>query len=399
MGFGGNAQERNLEFYISQGTMNSPVLKDITNQIKANQCDSLVARAGYLPQVNFNGLLMYAPVVNGWGYSEVITNGQNLIGTVNVNQQFFNKKTKEANDQKYGFQRLTLENSRSISLNELKKAITAQYLAAYSAFMEHKYRMDMLSTLYDEEKILLGFIKQGIYRQTDYLLFSIEIRNLRRNTLELDIQYRKEISNLNLICGVDDTTVYDLTLPSIDETFSPAPGSSPLLKRFYYDSLQIQNEKLLTDRKYAPSVGWFSDGGIINNEPKYIYQNFGISFGLSLSLPVYDGNQRKLNYNRIRTMEETRKNYEDFFRFQYNTQLKQLRDELENVRMLGKESEKQIALVLELVEQDKVMMNIGSVSLTDYLMALKNLVEARHGSILYQIREQYILNEINFLKQ
>lgn len=93
-----------LAGYIDQGISNSPVLKDLSNQIESNRFDSLITRATYLPQIDFNASLMYAPVVNNWGYSDVITNGQQLIGTLNVNQHIFNKKTQEANYQKYGLE-------------------------------------------------------------------------------------------------------------------------------------------------------------------------------------------------------------------------------------------------------------------------------------------------------
>jgi len=395
----GNCQVRALEYYLTTGESNSPLLKDISNQIQANQYDSLIARASFLPQVNFNAYLMYAPIVNGWGYSDVITNGQNLTGTLNVNQQIFNKKTREANFQKYGLETNSLDNTRKITLNELKKAITAQYLTAYSALLERNFQQQVLSALNDEEKILKIWVEKGIYKQTDYLSMKVEMLNLERNTRELDLQYHKEFWNLSMICGISDTVLYDLSLPSIDESLRNLPENSPLFRRFVIDSLKIQNEKLLIDRKYKPSVSWFSDGGIINNEPQYLYQNFGISFGLSMTLPVYDGNQRKLNYGKIRVQEETRKYYQDFFSFQFNSRLKQLQVELEKIRDLGHENEKQIALATELVKQDKTSLNIGSLSITDYILALKNLIEAKHSGIIYQIRAQFILNEINFWKQ
>lgn len=393
------SQEHVLEYFLGKGTANSPVLKDISNQIQANRYDSLITRASYLPQVNFNAYIMYAPVVNGWGYSDVITNGQNLSGTLNVNQQIFNKKTREANFQKYGLAASSLDNTRKITVNELKKAITSQYLAAYSALLERKYQQQVLSALNNEEKILKLWMEKGVYRQTDYLSLKIEIMNLERNTGDLDLQYRKEFWNLNMICGISDTILYDLNLPSIDESLRNLPESSPLFRRFLIDSLKIQNEKLLVDRSYKPAISWFSDGGIINNEPRYLYQNFGISFGMSMTLPVYDGHQRKFNYGKIRAEEETRRSYEDFFNLQYNSELKQLKGELDRVRALGKDNEKQIGLVAELVEEDKALLNIGSLSITDYILALKNLIEARHNGILYQVRAQFILNEINFWKQ
>jgi hypothetical protein len=55
--------------------------------------------------------------------------------------------------------------------------------------------------------------------------------------------------------------------------------------------------------------------------------------------------------------------------------------------------------VQELVTADRVLLSAGSLPITDYILALKNLVEAKHAGLLYQIRTQYILNEINFWNQ
>ena len=56
------SQDHSLEYYISRGVENNPGLKDLSNQIRSNQYDSLITRASYLPQVNFNAYMMYAPV-------------------------------------------------------------------------------------------------------------------------------------------------------------------------------------------------------------------------------------------------------------------------------------------------------------------------------------------------
>jgi hypothetical protein len=67
--------------------------------------------------------------------------------------------------------------------------------------------------------------------------------------------------------------------------------------------------------------------------------------------------------------------------------------------MLMKENEKQVALVNELLAADNSLLDSGQISITDYILAMKNLVEAKHAGLLYQIRAQYVLNEINFRKQ
>jgi len=46
--------------YIDNGVKHSPVLHDLSSQILVNQYDSLISRSAYLPQDNFNGLMMYA---------------------------------------------------------------------------------------------------------------------------------------------------------------------------------------------------------------------------------------------------------------------------------------------------------------------------------------------------
>ena len=393
------SQDHSLSWYIAQGTANNPLLKDLSNQIRSNQYDSLITRATYLPQVNFNAMMMYAPVVNDWGYSEVITNGQELMGTLNVNQQIFNKKTKEVNYRKLGLVNRSLENSRNLNVNELKKAITAQYLAAYSAIMEAEFQQDILSTLKEEEMVLKLWVQKGTYHQTDYLSVKVEVIQLERNIKNLEFQYKKEFSNLNVICGISDTALFKLSLPAIEEILRGSQGNSLFFRKFVIDSLQIQTEKLLIDRKYKPVVSWFSDGGLINNEPVYLYQNLGISVGMSLSLPVYDGNQRKLNYSKLRIQEETRKNYQDFFRTQYSLQLRQLKDELDNVRILARDNDKQIEVVKMLVAQERAELNSGTLTITDYILALRNLIAAMHEGVQYQIRAQYILNEINFWRQ
>ena len=393
------SQDHSLSWYIAQGTANNPLLKDLSNQIRSNQYDSLITRATYLPQVNFNAMMMYAPVVNDWGYSEVITNGQELMGTLNVNQQIFNKKTKEVNYRKLGLVNRSLENSRNLNVNELKKAITAQYLAAYSAIMEAEFQQDILSTLKEEEMVLKLWVQKGTYHQTDYLSVKVEVIQLERNIKNLEFQYKKEFSNLNVICGISDTALFKLSLPAIEEILRGSQGNSLFFRKFVIDSLQIQTEKLLIDRKYKPVVSWFSDGGLINNEPVYLYQNLGISVGMSLSLPVYDGNQRKLNYSKLRIQEETRKNYQDFFRTQYSLQLRQLKDELDNVSILAHDKQKQIDLVKMLVAQERAELNSGTLTITDYILALRNLIAAMHEGVQYQIRAQYILNEINFWRQ
>ena len=152
----------------------------------------------------------------------------------------------------------------------------------------------------------------------------VELKSQELSLKDLQIQYRKEVSALNILCGLTDTMYTELSLPEIKLSAPPNQASSPFFTRFVVDSLRIQNEKLQVDRNYKPSVNWFADAGLVNNLPQDIAKNFGFSAGLSLSVPIYDGKQRKLNYDKLKIAENTRTNYADYFKKQYNQQLQQL---------------------------------------------------------------------------
>jgi outer membrane protein TolC len=66
------SQEKDLRFYIEKAQKNSPLLVDLSNQIKSNILDSLINRANYKPQISGNLNANYAPTLNGYGYDTAV---------------------------------------------------------------------------------------------------------------------------------------------------------------------------------------------------------------------------------------------------------------------------------------------------------------------------------------
>ena len=85
------SQERSLDYYLQAGIENSPLLKDLKNQQRANLIDSMRILAGYLPQMNAVSSNSYAPTIGGWGYDGAITNGSNFSQLVTVSKQLVSK--------------------------------------------------------------------------------------------------------------------------------------------------------------------------------------------------------------------------------------------------------------------------------------------------------------------
>ncbi len=394
----GKSQDQTLDYFLQEGIKNSPLIRDLNGQIRSNRIDSLLIKAMNQPRVEFRGYAFYAPVVNHFGYSEILTNIANLTTVMSVSQQIFNKKTVDANLLKTDIQKQSLANTVRLTENSLKKAITAAYLDAYSTYSEISVNLELLSFAKEQEKILKSLTRNGIYKQTDYLSFLIDMQGQELQVRELNLQFRKQSSDLYILCGIRDTGVFSPVKPELKNRSASKTEALPMFTRFFIDSLRITNENILIDRNYKPAISWFSEAGLINNDPSVIYQNFGLSFGLNFTLPVYDGNQRKLNHQKLKSEEDIRAGYVVAFKQQYYQQLQEWLDELDQTRSLLPAVSLQVRNMELLVNQEKELVSKGSGSITDYLIAVKNYLSVRKSLIQYEVRLLQIQNEINYLK-
>jgi outer membrane protein TolC len=372
------------------------MISDLNGQIRLNQVDSLLIKAMNKPRVEFRGYAFYAPVVNNIGYSEILTNIANLTSVMSVSQRLFNKKTIEANLLKTGNQKQSLVNTVHLTEISLKRALTAAYLDVWSTYSDISVDNELLSFAKEQGNLLKSLTQNGIYRQTDYLSFMFDIQGLELQLSELKLLFRKQISDLYILSGIQDTTPFSPVRPNLVNSSPTLQRGSPLFVRFYLDSLRINLENLLIDRNYKPSVAWFSDAGLINNDPRVIYQNFGLSIGLNFTLPVYDGDQRKLNHQKMKSEEDIRAGYAEAFKREYHQQLQQLMNEQDQTRALIPEVRKQVTNSEMLVKQLKELVISGSGSITDYLIAVKNYLTVRKSLNLYEVRLLQIQNEINY---
>jgi outer membrane protein TolC len=188
-------------------------------------------------------------------------------------------------------------------------------------------------------------------------------------------------------------------LPDIKLNPPVNEAASIFFTRFIIDSLRIQNEKLQVDRNYNPSLNWFADAGIVNNLPKDIVRNVGVSAGLSLSVPIYDGKQRKLNYDKLKIAENTRTNYADYFKKQYSRQLQQLYSELRETQEIIPQVTQQLDFAEMVIKQDRDLLNTGNISIIEYVTGLRNYISVRRNLNQYQVRILQIITEINYWNQ
>jgi hypothetical protein len=82
-----NAQQQDLDYFLTKGLQNSPLLKDYQNRLKSNRIDSLRLRATLGLQVTASSVDSYAPVINGWGYDEVKTDKATVSALAGITRE------------------------------------------------------------------------------------------------------------------------------------------------------------------------------------------------------------------------------------------------------------------------------------------------------------------------
>ena len=200
------AQKNTLDFYLREAIRNSPLLKDYQSQMESNTIDSQRIRAQYKPQVSGSSMNSYAPVINGFGYDNAITNGGQLSGIVNVSQTLVSQGNLSAQYKNIQLQNEGITNTARISAQDLKRTITNQYLTAFGSLQQLNLAKEIHKLLQKEVSILKSLTEKNVYRQTDYLTFLVTVQQQDLSLRQLDIQFHNDFATLNYLAGIVDTS-------------------------------------------------------------------------------------------------------------------------------------------------------------------------------------------------
>jgi len=393
------AQTNTLDHYLEVAKNNSPLLKDLRNQVASTKLDSLRLRAGFKPQVNANSGGLYAPVVNGFGYSEAITNEHTLNALVGVSQAILSKNNIGAQYADINLQGQTAGNTAKISTQDLIKSITSQYITAYGDLLQYKFAQEIIELLSKEEQLLKKLTRANVYRQTDYLAFLVTLKQQQLQLLQAKIQYRTDYTTLNYLSGIADTTVRELAEPKIEQSMLADPGSSVFFMQYKIDSLKLQNQRKLVDLTYKPKISLNADGGYNSDFMGQAYKNFGFSGGFSFTMPIYDGGQKKLQYQKLSLEEETRQGYEAFFKVQYRQQIAQLRQQIADTKGLVAQIDEQIKYTENLIKVDSDLLETGDVKIADLILAINNYLTIKNLRTTTNISQLQLINQLNYFNK
>ena len=390
------SQEKDLQFYMEKAQNNSPLLKDLSNQIQANVIDSLLNRATYKTQITGNFNANYAPVVNGVGYDKAITNGQSVSGLVGINQKIFGKTIVNSQAESFKILKESLVLNKKIALKDLNKVIVDQYITAYGSAEQIVYNQKMVALLNNGANTLKKLTQNSIYKQTDYLIFISTLKQQELQVLQLKQQYQNDLGILNYLSGETDTIYVNLSKPDISLKTISSSEKTIFFKQFEVDSLKIVNQSKLIDNGYKPTLALLGDAGYLSSFEYQPYKNFGFSIGLGLTIPIYDGNQRALLHQKNEKAVATNLAYKTHFNKQYQQQLLMLDLKLKQAVEIGNQLQSQLQITDALIEADKKLLLSGDAQITDFVIAIGNVITLNNSISQNKINKLLLINEINY---
>ncbi|MFF5384385.1 TolC family protein [Pedobacter suwonensis] len=393
----GRAQEitKNLNFFLNQAKITSPVLKDLENQRKSAGIDSLIVRATSKPQVTGSSSGLYAPIIQGYGYDGVITNGQSLDALLNVNYDLLNKK--RINNQLKGvkLQSDSIRYASQVSTYDLNRSIADQYILAFASQDQFDFNSEVVALLRKEEALLKTLTRSNIYKQSEYLTFLVTMQQQELSLQQAALQYKNDLATLNYLSGITDTTLVRLEEPKLksDKLFAE---TSFFKRKFELDSLKNENQRNSIILNYQPKLGVYANGGYSSSLVLQPYKNFGASVGFTFSVPIYDGHQKKMQFNKLNLASETISNYRKFFNKQQTQQLNLIRQQIEQTDALFGKINDQIRFSKGLIDVDSKLMHTGDLRVADFVIAINNYMSAQNLLRQTTINRLKLINQYNY---
>jgi outer membrane protein TolC len=363
------ASPRRLEDFLLLARQNSPLLRDLSNQVAQNRLDSLRRKAQNGVQVNGTVAAVAAPIVNGYGYDEAVSNGGNYASFAQATKPVFNQLQLRTDYRILESQGLVLRNSGRVSALDLRRSITDQFLTAFAAQSQLSFSRGLLTLLRQQDGQLRQLVNAGIFKQTQYLSFYLSVRTQEVSVDQDRLNYRRELGTLRYLAGVADTALVTLEPPAPPTHRALAGLNSVVQRQYTLDSLRFQLDRQAVDASYRPRLSLVADAGLQSSQPNPVYlgHSIGLSGGVLLAVPIFDGRQRQLQYQRIELSEQTRRGYRQFVTVQRRQQYEQLETLVrESDRLLGRIRE-QLRVAEALVGAGRQQLATGDVTILDYL--------------------------------
>ena len=404
------SQKRELDYFLTEGLKNNPALLEIANLQQYFQIQNeFITAQNKKPQVGFTADYLFAPYFfdNGrpvsitqtpspkaFGYDAGLTNGGLYAAQLNVAIPLFNTSILKRLYEQNKVQADVSSYSRKQIEHDLAKAIIDQYVITYQFLQQTGYLQKIIDQLENRKPLVDALVKQGLLQQNDYLLLDIQLTTNSNDLKQLEFAYNNGIALLKNLSLISDTTLFILGKPSI--TINPGPLDYYNVLKFKLDSLNLATQENVFNSKYKPQVSLLGSTGINAADIRNVPHNIGLAAGVHVSIPISDGNQRKLYHRQNAVLLSNQRIYLDNATLLRQNNLCNAKQQIEQWRQtieMAKEPIQKQELLLDIIK-DKVIK--GQVTVMDYINALQEYAVLQKNKALAETNLLLYINQYNY---
>ncbi|MFA5973693.1 MAG: TolC family protein [Lentimicrobiaceae bacterium] len=406
------AQKRSLDFYLEKAKAFSPLINQAQNENKIVGLDlELMKSILTRPEINVEASVLFAPIIshdnkkyrfepvsngatNYAGYDMALTDGGQYQSVVSLIQPLFNSSNLKVYSGKADVNRRINDNSILITEHELEKIVSHQYILCLKAKRSADMNVELLKELDDQLMVMQKLVENAIYKQSDLMLMQIEYENYKLSYESSLSDFKNNLYDLNLLCGINDTTTVELQEiePQLKNT---STNSSEFLNSFRLDSLNITKEQAINDLKYQPQVNFFANAGL-NAVYVPAFNRFGVSTGLSLSWNIFDGNQQKIQKQKTNINLLTL----DFEKHNFIKQQEINKNNISNqIASLEKRillTDSQLNKYDQLLKVYHIQLAQGDISVIDFKNIVKDIAAKKQDWLMLEMEKQALIISFNY---
>ncbi len=293
---GAQTNPLSLSDYLKAALKYNPLLGSAEQMKTSAKYSSEAVRKSYYPQIGVGSHLIVAP-----GYDPAITNGGEFGAQISGSYLIYDGGARGYEIQKggVGVEQGTLNQSRT------KADIVYSVSTAFVAALKEKRELDVVEDGYSLLDNYLQLVKQlqasGQGSETDVLKTTVDLNNAAIDISARKVSFTNSLLALAQAAGLPSKEVTDVDTSSVaisyDTTFHAEKSIDLQSQALLLKQADLEAE--IASAKLKPIVSVGADAGALTSLPNIkpgLANVFGVSMGISVSLPVFTIGSLQDNY-------------------------------------------------------------------------------------------------------
>lgn len=406
-------QTRPLNYYIETARQNSPLIQNYRNQQSIQNEELARLKAFYThSSLEVNGDYLFVPIVSKdggttafkwnaqdgtdyYGYDLGQSSGHLQAG-VTWRQPLLGRSGYRTAREQAEIESAILDLNLRLEQHQLERMVTEQYQLCLLDMLQISYTNTIDTLLARRTEVVSRLVGAGTMRRTDLNLLTIETEKNAAQRTSLERSLHSHVADLNILCGISDTTdVIPEDSPILITQDIPATRSI-FTERYDLDSLSVNASLRSFAVQYKPRLDLFVSTGLQVGSYTDWYKHFGWSAGLTFSWTIYDGHQQRNKERQALLQHNTIETYRTNAERQRSTRLAQCRRELADY------DREETSLLTQLSEYDSLLetyvleLQAGEVSVLDYITVLRSRIQTEHDLMLLRANRRLAVIAYNY---